>query len=76
MFIVKFKNYPASHVAVLLTTMTDNIACQQQQQNDRYNIYKLFEALFENFNTGMYKKNKDLIFKLQFLNFRINFNGS
>lgn len=46
------KNYPPEHVPIMLTTMVDNISCQQQQQNDRSNIYRLFEILFEHFSKG------------------------
>lgn len=50
--IVQLKNYPPDHVPVLLKTLVDNIACQQQQQIDRYNIYRLFEILMGNFSKG------------------------
>lgn len=42
------------HIPVMLTTMVDNISCQQQQQADRYNIYRLFELLLGNFSKGKY----------------------
>lgn len=50
--VLQFNKYPPEHVPVLWTTIVDNIACQQQQQSDRYNIYKLFEILMENFSNG------------------------
>lgn len=55
--LLQMKNYPPEHVPLLLTTMMDNIACQQQQQADRYNIYKLFEILMRDFTKGKNYKN-------------------
>lgn len=73
--VVQLKHFPPEQIPILLTTMVDNIACQQQQQGDRYNIYKLFEILLESFATGK----QLLMMNLYLINiifiFRINLNG-
>lgn len=47
--IVNLKNYPSQHVAILWSTMIDNVVCQQQQQAVRYDIYRLLEVLMRDF---------------------------
>ncbi|KAK5650756.1 hypothetical protein RI129_001785 [Pyrocoelia pectoralis] len=46
--LMSFNNLPEEQVRNLLQSIFQNIPCQQQQQHDRLNIYKIFQISLEN----------------------------
>lgn len=52
------KHFPPEHAPIILTSLVDNISCQQQQQIDRFNIYTLFGILMGNFTNGKFQEIK------------------
>lgn len=48
----KFNNFPEGAATKILSAIFQNVACQQQQERDRYNIYKILGIFLEKCTTG------------------------
>ncbi|KAJ8957233.1 hypothetical protein NQ318_007797, partial [Aromia moschata] len=60
--LIKFKNFPGKVVPNILNTIFQNIACQQQQQTERRNIYTIFQVLLENYKTEVLSMGLDFVY--------------
>lgn len=50
--LTKFTDFPDGSATELLLSLFNNIACQQQQQEDRNIIYRIFKSLFKRKTEG------------------------
>jgi hypothetical protein len=50
--LAKFNHFPDGAASQILSAIFQNVACQQQQERDRNNIYKIFEVLLDKCETG------------------------
>lgn len=53
--LVGFSNFPDDCAVQLLNSIFLNVPCQQQQCNERRNIYTIFEVLFDRKTQGEFR---------------------
>jgi DNA repair/transcription protein MET18/MMS19 len=51
--LAKFNHFPDGAASQILSAIFQNVACQQQQERDRNNIYKIFEVLLDKCETEL-----------------------
>lgn len=49
---MRFENVPEGATKQILNSLFQNVPCQQQQQADRHNVYKILKTCLEKENTG------------------------
>ncbi|KAG5892829.1 hypothetical protein JTB14_032423 [Gonioctena quinquepunctata] len=60
--IIEFDNFPGESVPALLNSLFQNVACQQQQQSDRYTIYCIFQILLRRFPSELLSMKIELVY--------------
>nr|CAH7735477.1 unnamed protein product [Callosobruchus chinensis] len=60
--IIHFKHFPEELIPLLLNTLLQNVACQQQQQADRYSIYCIFQQTFNLYPIAQISMGLDFIY--------------
>ncbi|RZC35490.1 aminoacyl tRNA synthase complex-interacting multifunctional protein 1, partial [Asbolus verrucosus] len=60
--LAKFEQFPEGAATQILTALFHNVACQQQQQSDRQNIYKIFEILLHKCATELCTMGLDYVY--------------
>ncbi|CAH1966890.1 unnamed protein product [Acanthoscelides obtectus] len=60
--IIQFKHFPEEVIPTLLNTFLQNVACQQQQQADRYSIYCIFQNMFDLYRTALLSMGMDFVY--------------
>ncbi|KAJ3643831.1 hypothetical protein Zmor_026518 [Zophobas morio] len=60
--LAKFDQFPSGAAAQILSALFQNVACQQQQEHDRHNIYKIFQVLLSKCPTELCTMGLDYIY--------------
>ncbi|KAF2884292.1 hypothetical protein ILUMI_21884 [Ignelater luminosus] len=60
--LMRFENVPEGATKQILSSLFQNVPCQQQQQADRHNIYKLLEICLDRRNTEVHEMGVDFIY--------------
>ncbi|XP_023311835.1 MMS19 nucleotide excision repair protein homolog isoform X2 [Anoplophora glabripennis] len=60
--LIKFKYFPEEAIHSILNTIFLNVACQQQQQSDRYVIYQIFQLSLEKYKEALISMKLDLVY--------------
>lgn len=63
--LIEFRDFPEESIPSILNAIFLNVACQQQQQADRYTIYEIFQLSLEKYKEGMLFINLENLFNFK-----------
>lgn len=60
--LANFDHFPNGECRKILSTLFQHISCQQQQENDRCNLYKIFEIFLEKYPSELCSMGLDFVY--------------